>query len=379
MAIVTRYFSTAAAGAGDGTTWADRAALFSSGNWSSVITGFDFSGSDSLRCLIGPGTYTCSQALAAGLFTNAPTVANHLFLEGYDGSNRIVPADGGWVSAQPAWDDSGLPVIATSTSIVTINLPQCLARFLKFTASGRNGDVLNNLRLDWCVAVNSTNNAGASVLGNSLSRADNTVIACTGDAYARLGNPGPVRWTNMRMEGNASASSGNRDGIENLSNATRTLIMLTVINNPGRGVADTATAVGATMELSRCVIANNGGTGVQLNATASQTGQAAVRNCMVTGNGGYGIDAQNAARVIAALNRLRNNTSGNFNGFGNYPTDLDNETGTGSDSDEFVDAAGGDFRIKNTSSLWGKGYGVSDEPAPGGGSVSQPNMRGGFQ
>ena len=36
MSLITRYFSTAS-GAGDGTTWADRAALFAAGAWSSVI------------------------------------------------------------------------------------------------------------------------------------------------------------------------------------------------------------------------------------------------------------------------------------------------------------------------------------------------------
>ena len=73
MAIVTRYFSTASAGAGDGTTWANRAILFTGGAWSTVITGFAFNGSDSMVARIGPGTYTVTVGMASGLFAN-PTV-----------------------------------------------------------------------------------------------------------------------------------------------------------------------------------------------------------------------------------------------------------------------------------------------------------------
>ncbi len=86
MATVTRYFSTAGAGTADGTSWANRAALFSGGAWSTVITGFNFTGSDSLECRIGPGSYTITASLASGLFANAPTVSNPLILQGCDSS-----------------------------------------------------------------------------------------------------------------------------------------------------------------------------------------------------------------------------------------------------------------------------------------------------
>jgi hypothetical protein len=59
--------------------------------------------------------------------------------------------------------------------------------------------------------------------------------------------------------------------------------------------------------------------------------------------------------------------SGHINGPANYPLTLGNDTSAGTDADEFVDAAGGDYRVKYGSTIWGKGYGVSDEPNPGGG------------
>src|SRR5690606_38306544 len=124
-----------AAGDETGSSWANRATLFSEGNWSTVITGFDFSGSDSLKCLIGPGTYTCSQALASGLFANAPTAANPLILHGCDGSGvALTPSNPGWVSAQPVDWDSGLPLIATSTNTTVSNLANSVLRLLKITA-----------------------------------------------------------------------------------------------------------------------------------------------------------------------------------------------------------------------------------------------------
>ena len=78
-----------------------------------------------------------------------------------------------------------------------------------------------------------------------------------------------------------------------------------------------------------------------------------------------GMSSTNGVNAIVANNRLRNNTT-NFSGLGNYPTNYGNMTSSGTDSDEFVNVAGGDYRIKNTSDLWGKGYGVADEPAAGG-------------
>src|SRR5689334_12015839 len=102
MAITTRYFSTTGAGAADGTTWADRAALFSAGNWSTVITGFNFAGTDSMVARVGPGNYTCSQSLASGLFANPPTIANPLILHACDSSGNLIdPPSPTWTADLP--------------------------------------------------------------------------------------------------------------------------------------------------------------------------------------------------------------------------------------------------------------------------------------
>lgn len=368
MSLVTRYFSTTSAGAGDGTTWADRAALFSTGNWSSVLTGFDFSGSDSLTLLIGPGTYTCSQSLASGLFSHAPTAGNPLFLHGCDSSgNKLSPSNPAWTSAQPVDWDSSLPVIATSTNIVTANLANCYVRLLKFTASGASGNVLVSCGLDWVVVVNSQSDTSAAGVA-LIHPANNVSVVMSGTAYengANSSNSAAI-FDNFRIQGNPAASSGNRRAYLNTAFSGGGISRFTIFNHAQRAVDQTGSSTSGITMIKNCVIANNGSDGIRLVSTASQTGYRDVSHNIITGNGGYGINAQSAANVVAANNRLRDNTSGNFGGMRNYPTDT-NYTTDSDDASEFVDATNGDYRIKAGSAIHGKGYGVSDEASSGGG------------
>lgn len=371
MAIVTRYFSTASAGAGDGTTWADRAELFPSGNWSTVITGFDFSGSDSLVAVVGPGTYTCGQSLASGLFGNAPSAANPLLIHGGDSSgNMLSPPDGDWTSDRPAWDGSSLPDIQTSTNIGTVNLANLFVVLIKFTATGATtNSVLGGSTpfYDWVIASNSASNASATVSGTT-AYISNSVLTATGSAYAAVCGGAVV--INCRLEGNASASSGNRHGWASAT-ALPILQRVTSINNPGSGVISTSVSTAFAMTLTRSLILGSGGTGLTLPSTGSQTAYSRLSGNYIANNGAYGIDAQSGARVVAINNRLRDNTSGNFNGFLNYTTTETNYTVDASDSDEFVDAGVGDYQIKSSATIAGRGFAVSEQcPAGSGGAKS---------
>lgn len=360
MAVITRWFSTAAAGAGDGTSWANRAELLPSGNWSSVITGFAFNGSDSLKCLIGPGTHACSQGLASGLFTNPPTVANPLVMAGCDSSGVLLEIpDPMWPSCAPEWDTSGLPVITATTNFSIVALASTFLLLLKFTSSGRtSGAVVASVTsVNWCYVENSTTSGTAAAQVCSAS-SHNSILKFTGPAYGLVG--GASQYFNCRIQG-VTGTTGNRAGIVVSGSQDLELIQCTVLGCAGPGVWSNSTNTNGTLSIRSCVIANNGGSGVLGNPTASQVDYHTVRHCMVTGNGGYGIEAQSAA-VFAFQNRLRDNTSGNFNGMGNYPTDMNNETTDAADADDYVDAAGGDFRIKYGSAIWGKGFGVADAP-----------------
>jgi hypothetical protein len=372
MALVIRYFSTAGAGAEDGTTWANRAPLFSAGAWSTIITGFNFSGSDSLEARIGPGSYTCGARLQASSFANPPDGKRYLMLHGCNSSGDLLePPDPDWVSAQPAWDDSSLPVIATTTNIVTISLFAAV-RLLKFTASGRTGGPMLQdtglSEIDWCSFVNSASNATASVL-ESQTRVFNCLINASGTNFDYLvAVPNTALFRNCRAW--SGASSGSRRGFSYYGSTSGAVIdKCTIYGVGGDAIGSTATNVGQFFQVVNCTIHGVGGTGIKPNSTASQTGLHVFRNNIIVGCGAYGIDAQSQASVLATRNRLRNNTSGNFNGLGNYPENLGNITASDTDTDEFVNVAGGDFRLKTTATYWGVGIGAGDEPAAGGGGA----------
>jgi hypothetical protein len=364
-AVVERWFAVSSAGAADGTSHANRAALFSAGNWSTVLTGFNFSGTDSLKCYIEAGSYTCSQALTAALFTNAPSMANPLFLVGADTSGAILNLpDPTWQSAQPGWDNSTLPVIATTANINTLNMANIWCYLLNFTASGRQGAVVAGANhFYWCYITNSTANT-ASTTATTEEHATGCVFTCTGSSYdaVLVQTTTPVFLFNTRLVGNSGATTGNRRGLS-LNQTNFHLEYVTVINNPGEGIIQISTSTGANMLISRCTIANNGSTGLKAANTAAQLQNYLTTQCMITGNGAWGIDGNSAAaRWVVFNNRLRNNTSGNITGLGNYPTDLNNDTTTGSDSADYVDTASGDFRVKNSSTFWKK-FGAGDEAA----------------
>lgn len=368
MAIVTRYFSTSGAGAADGTTWADRAALFSAGNWSTVITGFDFSGSDSLECRIEGGlTYTCSQSFASAIFTNAPTRANPVFMRGCDSSgNLIEPSDAGWVSAEPEFSIATFPTITSSSAIRFSTVAEGFWRCIKFEMTGSPANTcFSGGTYDWVTLTITSSNASNSGFG-FCELLTNSQIKITGNAFAS-GVLSPTKMDNVRIDGTAATSSGTRIGV-NTASTGYNISRVTIVGCAGGG---TFAATGATTRSSYycgCTIVNSGAYGIICNSTASQTVAHTITNCYIANSGTYGIDA-NGSRTIAAGNRLRDNTSGNLTGFGNYPTDS-NYTTDSDDATEFVDAGAGDYRIKNTASaVWGKGYGAGDQPASGGGSL----------
>jgi hypothetical protein len=363
-AVTVRYFSTAGAGAADGTTWADRAALFSAGNWSTVISGHDFSAS-SLQCMIGPGTYTCSQSLTTTVITTDPTAANQLFLCGCDSSGAMLAVpDPNWVSAMPAWDATTLPVIDATTNIATINLAQSWAYMLKFTSSGRNGTVIGTgtMGMSWCQVVNSTANTAAIAV--TSVKAYGCVFTCAGSSYDAVVNyAATTPFTNCRVEG-VTGSSGNRRGITAAA-ISNNFELVTVVNNGGEGIICTSVSTSQNIRLRRSVVANNGSTGVKANSTAAQVENYEVHGCMITGNV-TGIDGNSdAGRVVVTHTRLRDNTT-NISSIGNFPVDQSVYTTDSDDATEYVSTgANGDFRIKTGATIWGMGFGVRDQAASG--------------
>lgn len=370
MALVRLYFSTTGAGAADGTTWTDRAALLTAGAPNTLILGFDFT-TNTLECYVGPGTY----ALTTGFVTftsTAPTLAIPCILQACDPSGVMwVPPNPGWVSAQPVWDTSGMPVFATTTNINTVNHVAIIIRGIKFTASGStsNPPIASHHSIDWVHCVNSASNTNVFAVSGTPNSQTNCCLEVTGTAYNAVSNSVLTSigtHDNIRLQGNASASSGNRRGWGSGTNSRQRLSRITSFNNVGGGVVNTSTGSSARLDMDRSVIYGSGAAGVSVAGTSATPGN--VSGCVIVGSGTYGIDVTGTGRMGVWNSRFRNNTSGNFNGVADWPTDWNNLLSAGTDADEFVDVAGGDFRIKSGSALHGKGYGAGDQATSSGAS-----------
>lgn len=362
MSVVVRYFSTAAAGAGDGTSWADRAALLNgSGQVSTVLASLDPSGADAIECRIGPGTYSASQHLNDARFAGAPTRANPMIWVGVDSNgDPLTPPDPAWTAAQPAWDDSEMPFIDNTASI---GGDHWIMRMLKIR-SAWSEPIKGTPKLDWCIVEGTGTGSGTIVAEGYLQ---NCVVKCSAAAYeavVSVTTNGSMH--NVRAEGNPSATTGTRHGIIGEGNGRTVFDRCVAVNNPGGGIVLPGDGSNKVMAASRCVAYGNGSHGFDAqstNATAADLHR--LMGCVAVGNGGYGVSVGTGPGLVLG-GRYRNNTSGVSNGLGHGGV-FGSETGAGIDADEFVDAAGGDLRIKNTSALWGRGIGAGDEPAASGG------------
>lgn len=350
----------------DGTTWDKRAAIFAGGAWSGVIRNFNFaSGSDGLLCLIKGGeTTTITTALSSAHFlSGSPTVGRPLFLQGCDSSGApLSPPDENWTSDQPTFDTSTFPTLACTTNIYTVETGTC-ARCIKFTGTGNTSQQgqVRSIFLQWCYVTSSASATGAIAYG--AGTAENCVFECTGTSYNYV--CGAARLYNCRIIGNSSATSGNRHGMFPNTNVPA-YVRVTSINNPGIGLGTSTTSTNIAGVIFQCTVHGNG-YGIRWPSTASQVDTTHVANCYIAGNITAGIDGQSQGYFTLFQNRLRDNgTSGNFSALAGNP--ITNESNTynyttdSDDASELVNVAGGDYRIKNTATIWGKGFGVSEEP-----------------
>ena len=370
MAVVTRYFSTASAGTGDGSSWANRAALFSGGAWSTVITGFNFStGSDSLYCLIeGAKTYTITALLQATTFTSgAPTIGRPLIFHGCDSSgNPLAAPDGNWTSDQPIYDTSTFPTLSATTNLtlIDINYNTTHLRYFKISSTGSTTNpVIRNCSFYYCYVTCSASNTSL-VVANTTASAENSVFEATGTSYSAICSAEAI--SNCRIVGNSSATSGNRNGLL-ISTANVRVVRVTSINNVGSGILLNTSTSSSSIYVYNCMVHGNG-YGIRFPSTVTQSGMQRVLGCYIAGSTTAGIDGQSQSYITMFGNRLRDNgTSGNFlSQAGNSLTnesDNINYTTDSDDASELVNVAGGDYRIKNTATIWGMGFGVSEQPA----------------
>jgi hypothetical protein len=254
----------------------------------------------------------------------------------------------------PPWDDSSLPVIATTANIGTTSVST--NRLIKFTASGAARAVVPSG--DWIVVVNSTSSTAA---GGIQYASSNSYVSMTGSSYDYALGVG--QHYNSRAQG-VAGSSGNRRGLA-FGNTTSFYTNCTAIGFGIAGASSVLTTAGQAVAMRNCTIVG-GAAGILFAASGTLTAGNEVNSCLITGSSGYGINA-GVSHVTVLKSRLRDHTSGNITNLGNYPIDINLYDTDSDDTTEFVDAAGGDYRIKYGAATWGQGYGAGDEPAPSGG------------
>lgn len=368
MALTRLYFDSSGNALADGTSWTNRAPLLSSsGTWSPYIRNFNFAGSDTLECYVGPATYDVLEAFSSSIFSNAPTYQNTVYFTACDSSgNEWVPPDSGWVSAEPVWSTGNMPIIKPSGNTISINLTYSQWRGFNIQTSTRSGGSLFTGNCQWCVMTNSATGTSAGVVGNGTSPiCHDSVFKSEGNSYeaCAIGQ----NFSNCRFEGNASASAGTRYGLASSANSVIIADNCTAINHLGFGIGSTSSAIGVRLEIDNCVIDNcsSGVYTIGSHTTVAST----IANTMIT-DCDSGIIIAGSGRAIISDVRLRDNVA-NIVGNGNYPA-YNLITSSGTDAAEYVNTATGDYRIKSTSSLWGNNIGAGDESisASGGGSTT---------
>lgn len=368
MGLLVRYFSTTGAGAADGTSWANRAALTDGSNFSTIITENNFT-NDGMLCLVGPGTYNHSQRLTSSIFTVAtPTAKNQLVFQAVDSNGNIYRAQpSNWSAAQSLWDTSNMPRLhhtANSAAVWNMNNIAVYDMVISVGGSWAFNFIDQNVHFSRCYIYMAQTSSTTGVLVSA-----GTYIDCWLEANGTVWNhvviAGPSMH-NCRINGNKNATSSGRNGwVNNTSNTTYVFRNIVITNMPGYGISYDFTGTASSLGLTNFLIANCGnGIRFRGNGTANSITweDGVIVNCDA-----YAILIPSGYVHNARWNnlRVRNCPSGisvfDQTGWESSPTIY---TASGTDANEFVNVANNDYRIKYGSEYWGMSLGLFNEPAP---------------
>ena len=370
MPVTTFHAAPTARGLGDGSSAANAGQLFPSGNLHSTIAGHDFSASCLEVLCQNTGTYTCSQSLAAAAFTTPPTASTYaLFLKGCDSSgNPVVPADYGWRCEESDLNVTGFAVINfTLTSSPFLSALNIRMTFFDVTATNSGTVISQNIgKLTWCrFTITSTSDLTVAVLQFTNSQGmTNCQVRITGSSFAQLyrGSTAGGQLDNVRFKGDASATTGTRYGVSMTVVAMYPLGTgrLFVCDCPGAGIINYNTSTSSGIIVSNATVVNCGTGITSLGSTSSRL---VVANSVVTGCT-TGLNIGNGIYVLDNV-VLRNTT--NYGTAAAVPVSepyafITTET----DSQLYTNPTAGDYRIKLSSSHWGKNRGAGDEASVNG-------------
>jgi uncharacterized repeat protein (TIGR01451 family) len=186
-------------------------------------------------------------------------------------------------------------------------------------------------------------NPSANIIGGTASGAGNIIAYNTDGLYLDTSGTG------NQVVGNTIRNNGS-DGLRSLSNNGLYIAKNLVINNGAVGVrlANTANKV-----YHNTIHGNNTGLSVESTGTT-------IRNNIITGNTGYGINRV-AASMTESYNLVTGNSTTPANGSGQSNVALD--TTSLNANPLYVNSAGGDFTLQNSSPAINRGIDlVADQP-----------------
>jgi hypothetical protein len=336
MAFTEKYVTPSGAGTNDGLSEAN---AFS---WAQFITDFNLQSAGGVRYNVKQGTYS---GLSTATLTGDGTATSPLVVRGYKttiGDATLPRTSVGLV------DDSNMPHLQFNASA-------------RLAATGATYTVFESIR------ITSSNIAVLVVGGNSLifnckltNTGTNVVAEAMGDPsdvvhcdLISSGTGGGLNSTGFVIGCRITSVSTNGIGIDYYGGLYSIIGNLIVGFNDGLNVGS---AFAKGNFVNNTIVGVNRD-GIVISASATRSFQ--VVNNHITGSGRYGINLNTPnINFILLTNRFRNNTSGNFNTGGDWAAiqqSLDITT-AGTNSDDFVDTATGDYSLKATASGAGKGY-----------------------
>lgn len=313
----------------------------------------------------GLGVVAGNQVFVTGSFTMTSTTdtiavsgtgTNLLQMHGFSS----VRGDGfqGHTNTNGPLVTTNFPTITYTTGRATFTGGAWIIECINWVGAPSNPtlQVVNNTVVKRCKITNSSTNgsaAGFTCSTNGETQLFDSDVALTGAS----GGNYAVSMTGVadRING-CRITGGPNQGVVMASSVT----LLNTLVYKSTGIQVNVNATAATVVIDHCTIV--GGTTDGITFLTGLVNANYVVNCMITDNGGYGINGTDAgALVFNSFNRFRGNTSGNINNATaatNASSDGNQTTGSGTSSD-YVNYASNDFNLISTSVAVGNAW-----PAP---------------
>ena len=371
MAYLTMHFAPTSRGSGDGSTYDNAAELFPSGNWSSLLTSNNYANSGIVALCQNTSSYSLSQQGTTVVFSGgAPdTIGYGLSIIAADSSGNIIdPIDYGWSCAESDLDTTnyctinyGLTTGALSSS-TNISFKCC-----KITSTNSNTTALFTSfigLINWCsleitTGVSTALGISFSTTSTGITNSQIKILGATGwNRIITASSTGLI--SNIRVKGSSSGAAGNRYGVAHStsSNTIFTNGSIFICDCPGIGLTNYSTNISAGLSASKLTIIDCG-VGIKcLVSTGGGVSKLALTDSMITGCT-YGLSHPYGRYILE--NVVLRNTNNYETANGNYGGEPSVFITTEIDSDLYADYLNKDYRIKTTSSHWGKNRGAQDD------------------